>query len=144
MDGTINSGSLSEAYQQLLAAAKETMENSYSPYSRFPVGAALLTDDGHIFTGCNVENANFGSTICAERTAMAKAVSEGFRQFRAIAVVAVRARSCWPCGLCRQFMSEFSAGLLVVVEDESGAIKTMPMQDLLPFPIQPCPAAAKG
>lgn len=93
--------------RELLNIAMEAMQESYSPYSRFPVGAALECADGSVFTGCNVENAALGSTICAERTAIVKAVSEGRRQFVRIAIYGEGENYCLPCGACRQFMSEF-------------------------------------
>ena len=99
--------------KKLIETAKAARKNAYSPYSRFSVGAALLTKSGKIYTGCNIENATFSPTVCAERTAFAKAISEGEREFVAIAIVGGYDddRSvCYPCGVCRQFMSEFCAG----------------------------------
>ncbi len=92
--------------QNLIRAARSAQKHAHAPYSEFPVGAALLTSTGKIFTGCNVENASFGLTICAERVAVTKAVSEGYRKFRAIAVVAPH-KTLTPCGACRQFLAEF-------------------------------------
>ena len=94
--------------RDLLRIAKEASYNAYVPYSRFQVGAALECDDGTVFTGCNVENAAFGSTICAERTACVKAVSEGHKSFKRIAIYADSQNWATPCGACRQFMAEFS------------------------------------
>lgn len=93
--------------KMLIQKAIEAMEKSYSPYSGFPVGAALLTDDGEIFTGTNVENASFGLTVCAERSAIVSAVSNGKKKFKAIAVASKRSEPTSPCGMCRQFMAEF-------------------------------------
>lgn len=93
---------------ELVAKAKEALEYSYSPYSHFAVGAALLSADGQVFTGCNIENASFGATNCAERTAIFKAVSEGVKDFKAIAIVCSGDQPAYPCGICRQVMSEFS------------------------------------
>lgn len=93
--------------QELLNLAIEARENAYVPYSNFKVGAALLTKDGKVFSGCNIENAAYGPTNCAERTAIFKAVSEGYRQFSAIAVVADTDGPVSPCGVCRQVMAEF-------------------------------------
>lgn len=93
--------------KELMLKAKEASMNAYVPYSHFPVGAALECDNGKVFTGCNVENAAFGSTICAERTACCKAVSEGYRKFRRIAIYAESQDWCTPCGACRQFLAEF-------------------------------------
>ena len=93
--------------QALVELAFTMLDRAYVPYSRFPVGAALLCAGGTVFTGCNVENAAFGSTICAERTALVKAVSEGHRKFTRIAVAAATERFTAPCGVCRQVMMEF-------------------------------------
>ena len=102
--------------EKLLAAAKEVARNSYSPYSKYAVGAALLADDGTVITGCNVENASYGLTNCAERTAIFKAVSEGRRSFRAIAIAGGRAGSpATPCGACRQVIAEFCSPEMPVI-----------------------------
>ncbi|HOI63568.1 MAG TPA: cytidine deaminase [Mesotoga sp.] len=103
----------------LIQKAIEAMENSYSPYSNFPVGAALLTVEGEIFTGTNVENASFGLSICAERSAIASAVSRGRRSFRAIAIVSKRDEATSPCGMCRQFMAEFGDFEVILVGKDS-------------------------
>ena len=98
---------------ELISIAKEARKKSYSPYSGFAVGAALLTKGGKVFTGCNIENATFSPTICAERTAFAKAISDGELEFEAIAIVGGAGSDdslCFPCGVCRQFMSEFCSG----------------------------------
>lgn len=117
--------------ETLIRAALEVRERAYVPYSGYAVGAALLTSDGQIMTGCNVENAAYGPTICAERTAVVKAVSEGQRDFEAIAVVTANGGS--PCGVCRQVMYEFAPNLLVIIGDESGRILTeMHLSELLP------------
>ena len=105
--------------QKLLALAKEASNNAYSPYSGIKVGAALLCKNANIYTGVNVENASYGATICAERTAFTKAISEGERDFVAIAV-AGSIRNLVPCGICRQFMSEFNPSLTVIYENEDG------------------------
>ena len=97
----------------LLMLAREAMKNSYSPYSSYPVGAALHCTDGRIFTGCNVENASFGLSNCAERTALFKAVSEGAREFDVIAIAAKT--KPWPCGACRQVLNEFAPDIRVIV-----------------------------
>ncbi|MBR1893088.1 MAG: cytidine deaminase [Lachnospiraceae bacterium] len=97
--------------EQLVEAAKEMLNFSYTPYSKFKVGAALLCKDGSVYTGCNIENASFGPSVCAERTAFFKAISEGKKEFEAIAIVGgkdgVIEDFCPPCGVCRQVMSEF-------------------------------------
>jgi cytidine deaminase len=121
-----------KTYRQLLETAKQAAKNTYSPYSKYPVGAALLGADGRIFSGCNVENASYGGTICAERTAVVKAVSEGCTAFSAIAIICEKANNCWPCGFCRQFISEFGIDIDVIVEAEDGSINTLKLGELLP------------
>jgi cytidine deaminase len=120
-----------EQRDQLIQAATRARLNAYVPYSNYPVGAALLTTSGQIITGCNVENAAFGPTMCAERTAVFKAVSEGQRAFEAVAVVTENAGS--PCGTCRQVMFEFAPGMLVIIADTDGTIHAeMILSELLP------------
>jgi cytidine deaminase len=118
-------------YKQLVDAAKKASEKAYAPYSNFFVGAALLTEDGQIYTGCNVENREHGGAICAERTALVKAISEGHRRFQAIAVYC-KSGEGWPCGVCRQFISEFGSEIIVIVESEGGNLICHPMSHLLP------------
>ena len=105
------------SYQELIKYAIEAREQAYCPYSGFSVGAALLCGDGTIYTGCNIENASYSPTNCAERTAFFKAVSEGKREFAAIAIVggSEELQKCYPCGVCRQVMSEFCNGQFEVV-----------------------------
>ena len=103
-----------ETVEKLIRTAMQMRDRSYVPYSRFAVGAALLTADDRVFLGCNIENASYGATNCAERTALFKAVSEGARQFTAIAIAAEKAMP-WPCGLCRQALYEFAPDLRVIV-----------------------------
>jgi cytidine deaminase len=118
---------------QLVALAFSMLDRAYCPYSRFPVGAALLCADGSVFTGCNVENAAYGSTICAERTALVKAVSEGHRDdFTRIAIAGNSDDFCWPCGACRQVLSEFAPGLTVLAARRDGQFRVLPLADLLP------------
>ena len=124
-------------YAQLLASAKQAAERSYSPYSRFAVGAAVLTEEGKVFTGCNVENVSLGGTICAERTALVKAVSEGHKKFKAIAVYCKKAPGGWPCGICRQFITEFGPDTEVVVEHADGKIESIKIKDLEPHGFGP-------
>ena len=121
-----------DKFKNLIDAAKAAADKTYSPYSHYPVGCALLTEDGHVFTGCNVENASYGATICAERTALVKAVSEGFTRFEAIAIVCHKGHYCWPCGVCRQFMSEFGVDIDVVVESADGSLQCLKLKELLP------------
>lgn len=118
--------------KELLSLAVKAAEKAYVPYSGFPVGAALECADGTVFTGCNVENAAYGSTICAERTAVAKAVSEGHRDFKRIAVWGNSDDYCWPCGSCRQVLAEFNWGMSVVVGRGDGEFVVKPLAELLP------------
>ena len=114
------------------AAAITMLERAYVPYSHFPVGAALLCSDGAVFTGCNVENSSFGATICAERTAFVKAVSEGVREFEAIAIVSSEG-TAWPCGICRQFMQEFcEADFKIVSGDDMEHLSVYTLEEILP------------
>lgn len=118
--------------RELIAKAKEALKYSYSPYSHFAVGAALLSADGQVFTGCNIENASFGATNCAERTAIFNAVSEGIKDFTAIAVVCSGSQPAYPCGICRQVMSEFfNPDTRIIVEDGEG-LRTYTMTEILP------------
>ncbi len=119
--------------EYLISYAKKAMGNAYSPYSGFSVGAALLTTEGEVFTGCNVENASFGATICAERCAVMKAVSEGYTSFEKIAIVSSGDDLTYPCGICRQFLSEFMEDGIVVVQDKTGNIKEYSLNELIPF-----------
>lgn len=124
--------------QELVKKAFEMHQFSYVPYSRFPVGAALLTEDGRVFTGCNVENAAYGSTICAERTAILKAVSEGCREgWAAIAIAGWGEDFCWPCGACRQMLYEFAPGLRVLAARGDGEFQAVPLSELLPYGFGP-------
>ena len=116
--------------QALIAAARQARRNAYAPYSGFGVGAALRTRSGRVVTGCNVENASYGLTICAERVAVVKAVSEGERDFEVIAVVSRGGAS--PCGACRQVLSEFSSDLRVILADLEGDGREFRLSELLP------------
>ena len=116
----------------LLAAARQAMTHAYSPYSKFRVGAALEADDGSVFSGCNVENASFGGTICAERTAMGSAVAAGKRKFRRIVITSDADDPIAPCGLCRQYMAEFGTGLQVSSVGRKGGIASWTLAELLP------------
>lgn len=115
----------------LLQAARTAREQAYVPYSNYRVGAALLGTQGQVFTGCNIENASFGLTNCAERTAVFKAVSEGVREFSAIAIAADQTAP-WPCGACRQVLSEFAPGLRVLVTWGEGQTEETSLDKLLP------------
>ncbi len=118
---------------ELLELARRAAEHSYAPYSHFPVGAALECADGTVFTGCNVENAAYGDTICAERTAAVKAVSEGRRDFVRIAVWGNSREYCYPCGSCRQFLQEFSKEMTVVCGRGDGEYVSHPLNEMMPF-----------
>lgn len=117
--------------EDLVMRAKEAAAYAYAPYSNFTVGAALLTTKGKVYTGCNIENASYGATNCAERTAIFKAVSEGERNFVAIAVVAGDGSTAYPCGICLQVMNEFMPKAEVILE-EKGKIVTYSLSELLP------------
>lgn len=124
--------------QALVEMAFTMLDRAYVPYSRFPVGAALLCAGGTVFTGCNVENAAYGSTICAERTALVKAVSEGHRDdFARLAVVGRGDDYCWPCGACRQMLFEFAPDLTVLVARGDHEFVTLPLRELLPHGFGP-------
>lgn len=118
--------------KELLSFADKAMENAYAPYSKFKVGAALLCKDGTVFTGCNIENATYGATNCAERTAIFKAVSEGQREFEAIAIVSSGGDETFPCGICRQVMSEFAPELKIVLCDQNKNEHIYQLSELLP------------
>ncbi|MGD8624856.1 MAG: cytidine deaminase [Anaerolineae bacterium] len=124
--------------ERLVEEARQARRLAYAPYSNFPVGAALLGRSGRVYTGCNVENAAYPLTTCAERTAIAKAVSEGEREFEAIAVVT--ATGATPCGACRQILREFGGPggeLRVIVADTAGHVQTYTIADLLPASFTP-------
>ena len=119
--------------RELAQKAVEMQNFSYCPYSNFPVGAALLCEDGTVFTGCNVESAAYGSTICAERTALLKAVSEGHRDDWVTMAVAGRGEDfCWPCGSCRQMLYEFAPELRILAVRGDGTFEEAKLSELLP------------
>lgn len=122
------------ASEQLIAAARAAREHAVADFSHFKVGAALEADSGEIITGCNVENASYGLTICAERVAIFKALSEGKRAFKRIAVVADTADPTPPCGACRQIIWEFCGDIEVTLANMQTVTKTLQMKDLLPLP----------
>ncbi len=121
--------------EELIDLAKQVRKKAYAPYSRYKVGAALLGKSGTVYTGCNVENASYGHTICAERAAVLKAVSEGEREFEAVAVVTKNGGS--PCGACRQVLSEFSPELIIYIADKDGEYRTATLKQLLPDSFTP-------
>ena len=116
----------------LVAEAAAARAAAYAPYSKFPVGAALLARSGKIYRGVNVENASLGATVCAERTALFSAVAAGEREFEAIAVIADTSEPVRPCGICRQALSEFGVGMRVVMANVAGASDTRTLESLLP------------
>lgn len=123
--------------KELILAAQNARKNSYSPYSKYKVGAALLSDNGDVYTGCNVENASYPATVCAERTAFLKAISEGIKNFRAIAIIGGLDEHpdsyAYPCGVCRQVMGEFCDGdFIIIVAIDEDDYKIFTLDELLP------------
>ncbi len=129
-------------YKELVQQALRAREKAYVPYSKFAVGVALLCEDGTVYEGCNIENAAFPATNCAERTAIFKAVSEGRRDFQAIAVVGgpegtAPADFCPPCGVCRQVMREFCGPDFIIALSDGKEVKTYTLEELLPCSFGP-------
>ena len=119
-------------YRELYRQAVEMIPLAYAPFSKFKVGAALLGKDGKVYTGVNVENSSFGGTICAERTAFVKAISEGCMEFEAIAVVSSDGEA-WPCGICRQFMKEFCEDdFKIITGNDEDSLRVYTMEEILP------------
>lgn len=123
----------------LLEQARIIAKNAYAPYSNFHVGACVLYENGDYFLGCNVENASFGLSLCAERNALSNAITAGEKgPIRAIGIVSLEQKNCLPCGACRQWLHEFASqtnsDLKIVIEDNDGEIKTYKISDLLPNP----------
>ena len=118
--------------EELIEAAKKAFEVAYCPYSKFCVGAAVMTKSGKIYTGCNIESASYGLTVCAERVAVWKAVSEGEREFVRVAVVADTEELTPPCGVCRQIIWEFCGDIPVTFSNLKGKTETVQMSELLP------------
>ena len=123
--------------EELKAAAVAMLDRAYIPYSHFPVGAGLECSDGTVFTGCNIENAAYSPTLCAERVAVAKAVSEGRRELAAIAIAGKGADYYWSCVVCRQVLYEFAPELTVLVARGDGAFVKFPLKELLPHGFGP-------
>ena len=117
---------------ELMDMAKEAMKSAYAPYSHFSVGAAVETDDGEVYCGCNIENSSYGATICAERTAISKAVSEGYRRITRIAICDSNNSFAWPCGICRQVMNEFAVEDFYVILEDNGKLSNFFLKELLP------------
>ncbi len=122
-----------DQYKQLLIKAKEAMAYAYTPYSNFNVGAAVLTKSGKIYTGCNIENASYGATNCAERTALFKAISEGEKEITDIAVVSSSGDFTYPCGICRQVIAEFMKEGNLIFENNKGEIKIIKLNEIFPY-----------
>ncbi len=118
--------------EDLIGKAEEARENAYAPYSKFKVGAALETQDGEIFTGANMENSSYGCSICAERAAVVKAVNNGKKNFKRIAVVSSSDDETFPCGICRQVLSEFSRDMKIILKNKEGKITEYALSELIP------------
>ena len=124
--------SLKSENEELINIATLAKDKAYAPYSNFRVGAALLAKSGRIYTGCNIENISYGATICAERTAAVKAVSEGEREFVKLAIMSDLDDFTYPCGICRQFLSEFAKDLTVILGNKNGEVLEIPFETLMP------------
>ena len=125
-------------FEKIIKEALRMREFSYVPYSQFAVGAALLAEDGAVYTGCNIENAGYTATNCAERTALLKAVSEGRRTgWMTLAIAGRGSDFCWPCGACRQMLYEFAPGLRVLAARGDGAFETATLDQLMPHGFGP-------
>jgi len=120
-------------HKELLKHANEAMERAYAPYSNFKVGAAVLMSSGKIYTGCNIENASYGATNCAERTAIFKAVSEGEKEIKAIAIVSSGKEFTYPCGICRQVIAEFMKEGEFIFENGQDEIQIVPLEKMFPY-----------
>lgn len=129
---------------ELIEAARKARENAYVPYSHFPVGAALITEDGTLYTGCNIENASYGLALCAERTTLFKMASEGHRKFTAIAVIADTEGPAAPCGACRQVLAEFGYDAKVILTNLKGNTLVTSVREILPGAFLPSDLAPKG
>ena len=124
-------------YEEMIKLAESASKNAYVPYSKFPVGACVLTDDGNIFTGCNFENSSFGMTICAERNAIGSAIAAGERKVKAIAIFSPNMYNCTPCGACRQVLLEtenrYNRNIRILLYGENGTYEVQTVKDLLPL-----------
>ena len=121
-------------YEEMIKLAEEASKNAYVPYSKFPVGACVLTESGNVYTGCNFENSSYGMTICSERNAIGTAIASGERKIKAVAIFSPKMKNCTPCGACRQVMSEFECerGLDLILQAYN-CIKVTPLKILLPY-----------
>ena len=121
-------------YKSLMEKAKEASKMSYSPFSKFAVGAGVLTKSGKIYSGCNIENSSFGMTICAERCAIFKAISEGEKEILAVAIYSPKEDDCYPCGACRQVMYEFQGeNEIEIITEKNGELNIKKLSDFLPY-----------
>lgn len=127
---------LSEAEQRLIDAAKNARDNAHAPYSKFKVGAALLTKDGNIYASCNVENASYGASVCAERNAVASAVAAGVKDFKMLAIITQSDPPAAPCGLCRQVLVEFCDDLPILLCNLKGEVVRTTLRELQPLPFR--------
>ncbi len=123
--------------KELIRAALAAREKAYTPYSNFKVGAAVLAEDGKLYSGCNIEIVSFGPTLCGERTAIFKAVSEGNRKIKAIAIVGDAKDLTYPCGVCRQVMREFGKDMLIIIAKSEDEYKEYSLDQLLPHSFGP-------
>ncbi|MBI2609184.1 MAG: cytidine deaminase [Deltaproteobacteria bacterium] len=126
--------------QDYIRIAAKVREQAYAPYSKYKVGACIVTESGETFSGCNVENASYGGTVCAERVALYKAVSEGFRSFKTIIIVTQekeKNQKGAPCGICRQVLYEFAPEIKIIVSDPKENVRTYSMKDILPHAFGP-------
>ena len=128
---------MEKIYQELLQEAKQISENTYSPYSKFPVGACVLYESGKKYLGCNVENVSYGLTLCAERNAISSAIANGeTSKIKAIAIYSPKQNKCMPCGACRQWLSEFAFDnkeTKIILEDDNEEILVLSLEDIFPF-----------
>ncbi|MBQ8634672.1 cytidine deaminase [bacterium] len=128
---------MEKIYQVLLNEAKNASQNTYSPYSNFPVGACVLYESGNKYLGCNIENASYGLALCAERTAISSAICSGEKsKIKAIAVYSPKQKKCMPCGACRQWLSEFAQDnkeTKIILEDDNDKILVLNLEDIFPF-----------
>ena len=128
---------MEEIFKELLQKAKEASKTAYSPYSNFPVGACVLYENGNIYTGCNVENASYGLSICAERNAMSSAISQGENsKIKAIAIYSPKQEMCLPCGACRQWISEFAINeneTKIILENKKKEPEVLSLVDIFPY-----------
>jgi cytidine deaminase len=123
---------MAQRYRELATIAEHAKRRAHAPYSHFPVGAALLTSNGHIYTGCNIETSSYSLTICAERTALFKAISEGERNCKAIAIASDDPGFTPPCGACRQVLWDLAGNIDVVLVNPQGKMKTLKLKQLIP------------